>query len=68
MERPEAQARFQRVAWVQEDLEGRTRGIAQGRAEAEVAAVMGGNWLRFFETGFGPPDAPQSRPTEGVGR
>ena len=26
---------------------------AAGMHEDEVAAVMGGNWLRFFETGFG---------------
>ncbi|MFC2968518.1 membrane dipeptidase [Acidimangrovimonas pyrenivorans] len=26
---------------------------ATGMDAAEVAAVMGGNWLRFFETGFG---------------
>ncbi len=27
---------------------------AVGMSDDEVAAVMGGNWLRFFETSFGP--------------
>lgn len=45
------------------------RGLsAAGLGEAEVAAVMGGNWLRFFETGFAAQDASRSRPGEGIGR
>lgn len=30
---------------------------ASGMTEADTDAVMGGNWLRFFETSFGPVDA-----------
>ena len=28
---------------------------ATGMSEDDIAAVMGGNWLRFFEESFGPP-------------
>ncbi len=30
---------------------------AVGMSEAEVAAIMGGNWYRFFAENFGPPKA-----------
>ena len=34
------------------------RGLAAaGFSAPEVAAVMGGNWLRFFEQGFAPAGA-----------
>lgn len=34
---------------------------ATGMDAGEVAAVMGGNWLRFFETSFGSGDEARSR-------
>ena len=36
---------------------------AQGFSAEDVAKVMGGNWLRFFEQSFGPAD---SRETSGA--
>jgi len=44
------------------DFPGIAAGLRQvGFHDAEIAGIMGGNWLRFFETSFGPagqsPDA-----------
>lgn len=34
------------------------RGLeAAGFSDADVTAIMGGNWMRFYETSFGPQDA-----------
>ena len=30
--------------------------VETGFSEAEVAGIMGGNWLRFFEQSFGAAD------------
>jgi len=36
---------------------------ATGLSSAETDAIMGGNWLRFFDTGFGP-QMPATQPTD----
>jgi len=39
------------------DLGNIAKGLAGvGFGESEIAAIMGGNWLRFFEQSFGPAD------------
>jgi microsomal dipeptidase-like Zn-dependent dipeptidase len=43
------------------DFGGIAAGLAAaGLAPGEVAALMGGNWLRFFEGGFGPGQTGQA--------
>ncbi|MCV2868911.1 dipeptidase [Defluviimonas sp. WL0002] len=37
---------------------------ATGMADADVAAVMGGNWLRFFDKSFGANKGPEGRLSE----
>ena len=39
------------------DLPNLARGLAEvGFSEDEIAGIMGGNWLRFFDHSFGPAD------------
>lgn len=50
--------------WFQDnrDFPGLAGGLRQaGFSEAEVAGIMGGNWLRFFASSFGPA-APAGQP------